>query len=88
MGERILENSMAENGYEVVLNTVERVAASDSGFVGIIVLEDAVISAITCDPPLTGGAITGITLNAGMALPIKFKKITLTSGKVMLAKGV
>ena len=39
-------------------------------------------------PPLTGGAITGITLNAGMALPIKFKKITLTSGKVMLAKGV
>ena len=49
MGERILENSMAENGYEVVLNTVERVAASDSGFVGIIVLEDAVISAITCD---------------------------------------
>lgn len=82
--DRILENSMAENGYEVVLDTVERTG----DFVGIVVLEDAVISAITCDPVLTGGAITGITLSAPMMLPIRFKKITLTSGKVLLAKGV
>jgi len=54
-------------------------------FNGIQVIADAILATVTADlaSPLTG-TITGITLPAGMWIPIQCTTVTLTSGKVYL----
>ena len=80
----------ATKGYHVVADTTART----KGFYGITVLADAVISSLTAPTTSAPDQVTtyisdaanlaGITLNAGMYLPIRGSAITLTSGKIIL----
>ncbi len=68
------------NGGKLIRDTA---AHSIDGY-GFLVIEDAVISAITlgAGEQQTTNAYTSATFSAGTFVPVKFTSITLTSGSI------
>jgi hypothetical protein len=77
-----LDISMGFIGSETITDTEEHTG----DFYWITVLEDATISSITLDSEESGNAITGFALPAGFSNPLLCTEITLSSGKVRMAK--
>lgn len=66
------------------MTVIDDTSATTGKFGGILVVDDAVISAITDAKGVTNSAgLVGITLPAGLYIPIPFDSITLTSGVVI-----
>jgi len=82
---RLIENSMADNGVEVITDTVLHEADEGKMYVGIIVLADATITTIDLEQS-TGNTLVGEVLLAGLAIPLRFKSIKI-SGKAIAVKG-
>lgn len=73
--------SMVANGGQCITSSSGEVTGN---FIGIIVLDEAVISSITGEN-ITG--LDGKTLKDNLGLPIQFTAIQLTSGTVILVNG-
>ena len=87
MENRLLENSMADNGVEYISDTNAHTITTPYMYVGLIVTADVTISAITVDSNVTGNTLVGAVLPAG-SYPFRFSSITFTSGTGMAVKGV
>ena len=68
----------AGNGGVIIDDT----SATTGTFGGLLVINTAVISAITAPSVTNSAGLTSITLDAGLYLPLNFSSITLTSGVV------
>lgn len=79
---KITKQLTGNNGCETITDTQYH----EGDFAGILVLEDAVISDITLGAGETGNSIKGITLIAGLNIPMNFTKIKLSSGKIRAYK--
>jgi hypothetical protein len=82
-----LNIALGETGTKTITSTDGAVTGN---FVGIIVLQDATISAMTASNSTldTGYSnILNINLSQGMSFPLRVSSITLSSGVVMLIKG-
>ena len=86
MDNRILENSMAENGLEYISDT-ETHTATQGIYVGLMVTADVTISAITPESNITGNTLVGAIIPAGN-WPIRFYSIRFTSGTGFAVMGV
>ena len=86
MDNRILENSMAENGLEYISDTNAH-TATQGIYVGLMVTADVTIGAIVTDTNITGNTLVGAIIPVGN-WPIRFYSITFTSGTAFAVKGV
>lgn len=82
----LLENQNGTLGIEVITDTALHIAPSGQKFTGIVVASATVIASIT--PAPTGNALAGLTLPAGSFIDFEFTQIQLTSGTVVVKKGV
>ncbi len=71
--------SFARKGWELI----DDAAVHDLDGYGLQVLQDTIISSITLNTAAYSGTLTGITLIAGLFIPVEFTSITLTSGIVL-----
>lgn len=78
----ITKNLSGYSGCETITDTQKH----EGDFVGILVLDDAVISEITLGEGETGNSLVGVTLYTGLNIPIMFKSIKLSSGKIRAYK--
>jgi hypothetical protein len=71
----------AANGGTIITGT----GAVTGNFGRIVVIEDAVVAAITGSPEFTDiGDMATLALSANLDLPIRFTSITLTSGSILV----
>lgn len=82
----LIENQNGTNGIEFVTDTAAHVAPINQKFVKLQVLAATVIAEILPQP--TGNAYTGLTLAVGTEINFEFTSIKLTSGAVLVTKGV
>jgi hypothetical protein len=80
----ILKNSLNEGGSETITDT----QAHTGTFYWISVIEAATISAITLEAEESGNTLVGVELPAGFQNPLLCSSITLSAGKVRMAKKV
>ena len=77
-----LTTSLGLNGSETITDGLEHTG----DFYWITVIEEATISAVTLDDGETGNSLVGVALPVGFSNPLLCTAITLTSGKVRMAK--
>lgn len=66
------------------MTVIDDTSATPGKFGGLLVVNDAVISAITDAKDVTNASgLTSITLSAGLYIPIPFDSITLASGVII-----
>jgi hypothetical protein len=80
------ENQNGVCGIEFVNDTLAHVAPTNQKFVKLQVVAATVIAEILPQP--TGNVYTGITLPVGTDIAFEFTSIKLTSGTVVVTKGV
>jgi hypothetical protein len=82
----LIENQNGSGGIEFITDAVAHVAPNNQKFVKLQVLSAAVIAEILPQP--TGNDYTGATLAVGTTINFEFTSIKLTSGSVLVTKGV
>jgi hypothetical protein len=82
----LLENQNGINGIEVITDTALHTPPSGQIFTGIVVATATVIASIV--PAHTGNSLAGLTLPVNFKVDFPFTAITLTSGTIVVKKGV
>jgi hypothetical protein len=81
-------NLTGRNGGKIIAGTDATTPASGcTYFQAILVINDAVISAITFSSRMSGSGLTGITITAGTIFYGEISSITLASGVVIAYHG-
>jgi len=86
----LTEESLGRKGFEFISDTAEHVAPVGMVYIALQVVGDAVIASYETEPErlITGNAFAGVLLPAGDVTYGRFKKITLSSGKIKAYLGV
>ncbi len=82
--------TLGGKGFEFIADTVEHVAPTGLVYIALQVLDDAVIASYETDEgaEITGSTFTGELLPVGDVTYGRFKKITLSDGKIKAYLGV
>jgi hypothetical protein len=82
--------SLGRKGFEFIADTVEHVAPDGLVYIALQVVDDAVIASYETEPNglITGNTFTGELLPTGDITYGRFKKITLSNGKIKAYLGV
>lgn len=82
--------SLGRKGFEFIADKAEHVAPEGMVYVALQVVDDAVIASYETEPDglITGNTFTGELLPAGDVTYGRFKKITLSDGKIKAYLGV
>ena len=82
--------SLGRKGFEFISDTAEHVAPEGMVYIALQVVDDAVIDSYETEPNglITGNTFAGELLPAGDVTYGRFKKITLSSGKIKAYLGV
>ena len=86
----LTEETLGGKGFEFISDTAEHVAPAGLVYIAIQVLDEAVIDSYETEPEglIIGNTFAGEILPAGDVTYGRFKKITLSSGKIKAYLGV
>ena len=86
----LTEETLGGKGFEFIADTAEHVAPAGMVYVALQVVDDAVIDSYETDEgaEITGSTFTGELLPTGDITYGRFKKITLSDGKIKAYLGV
>ena len=86
----LTEESLGRKGFEFISDALEHVAPEGMVYIALQVVDDAVIDSYETEPDglITGNTFTGELLPVGDVTYGRFKKITLSRGKIKAYLGV
>jgi hypothetical protein len=86
----LTEESLGRKGFEFISDTAEHVAPEGMVYIALQVVDDAVIASYETEPAglIVGNTFTGELLPTGDVTYGRFKKITLSRGKIKAYLGV
>jgi hypothetical protein len=86
----LTEETLGGKGFEFIADTVEHVAPEGMVYIALQVVDDAEIASYETEPAglITGNTFTGELLPVGDVTYGRFKKITLSDGKIKAYLGV
>jgi hypothetical protein len=86
----LTEETLGGKGFEFISDTAEHVAPEGMVYIALQVVDDAEIASYETEPAglITGNTFTGELLPVGDVTYGRFKKITLSDGKIKAYLGV